>query len=158
MKYISHISETNEYGIIVVDQKKLNNRTYLTCKCSLCGKLFDIRQDTFHKRKHCGCAGKKKMSEERKWQQMKPKIQLDYSLPTTTGVYGVSYDSSRDKYIVYIRYRNKRLFLGRYDSLSTAENVRNNAVKIRLYCFENNLSYEYFRELVRENNLFFDKK
>lgn len=60
----------------------------------------------------------------------------------TTGIIGVSYDKARNVYAPEIRYRNKRLHLGRYKSIEEAAYVRFIAEQLLFKEFANEYNVE----------------
>lgn len=60
----------------------------------------------------------------------------------TTGIIGVSYDKARNVYAPEIRYRNKRLHLGRYKSIEEAAYVRFVAEQLLFKEFANEYNVE----------------
>lgn len=58
----NYINLKNGY-LIVLKQKRENNRTYLFCLCTKCNTKKWIRADTFKKNKSCGCTTKYKSKD-----------------------------------------------------------------------------------------------
>ena len=74
----------------------------------------------------------------------------------TTGIIGVSYDKARNIYAPEIRYRNKRLHLGRYKSIEEAAYVRFIAEQLLFKEFANEYNVEKKKDIAV--NLSFERQ
>ena len=74
----------------------------------------------------------------------------------TTGIIGVSYDKTRNVYAPEIRYRNKRLHLGRYKSMEEAAYVRFVAEQLLFKEFANEYNVEKKKDIAV--NLSFERQ
>ena len=69
-------------------------------------------------------------------------LNKNFMSTNTTGIIGVSYDKTRNVYAPEIRYRNKRLHLGRYKSIEEAAYVRFVAEQLLFKEFANEYNVE----------------
>lgn len=114
--------------------KKKGNSIIWECKCD-CGNMIELTQQVLEKgsTKSCGCLKRSIMKEKIK-ENAKEFIEKNYVEGTnikaiqsikplknnTTGIKGVSYDSSRRKYVAQIEFKGKHYHLGRFDTKEEA--------------------------------------
>lgn len=124
--------------LLLLERKRENNRTYYFCKCD-CGNEKWIRADVLLKAESCGCERIKKLKNNEKLYN----TYLDKNIiegtnlsiitrekPTkanTSGIKGVSYQASRDKWVAQIWFKKKHYHLGRYDKKEDAIKARKEA-------------------------------
>lgn len=134
----------NKHGIIAIKKTgkiKYNSSAVLECKCT-CGNIFEIPIDCFNRIKSCGC----KMQDVHKENGTKniKKVQDKYYIDgtyianiskkttyktNTSGIRGVSWDKTKEKWISQIEFKGKNYYLGRYDKKEDAIKARKIAEK-----------------------------
>jgi hypothetical protein len=107
------------------------------CECLRCGNLFEAYADelTSGDRKSCGCILEEKTLPEAIRKEFINGTQLSKikSIPTKankSGVVGVNWDKSRNKWQASIRYKGHKYNLGRFDDFDLACKVRSEAETI----------------------------
>lgn len=139
--------------LLLLERKRDNNRTFYYCKCD-CGNEKWIRADVLLKAESCGC----RRTEKLKNNENLYNAYLDKNIiegtnlsvitrdePTkanTSGVTGVSWDSSRQKWVSQIWFKGKHYSLGRYANKEDAVKARKEA--------EEKLHKEFLRSLKNE--------
>lgn len=128
------------YGKLVAIEptgEKENGSIVWKCKCD-CGNVVEIAQNVLEKgtTNSCGCLKSSIMKEKVK-ENTKAFMEENYIEGTnikaiqsttplrnnSTGIRGVSYDSSRGKYVAQIEFKGKRYHLGRYNTKEEAKKV-----------------------------------
>lgn len=173
------------FGKLVVLKKHHSDKknTYWECECD-CGNITIVQRSslTTGKTSSCGCVmkevsrdtalkidlhgqGMRKLKEEsyREGTSLKA-LGRKMSKNNTTGVKGVSF--KKGKYETYIKMFNKYLYLGRYETLEEAKEVREEAEKILFepvidkyvrgddsITIKKVLSSDELRELIKEKRL-----
>lgn len=112
------------------------NKIYYRCLCKKCGNVYNIRKDALlHETMCIDCSRKmrKGYTHPLKGKTMISKIGA-MTKSNISGVVGVNWDKSRNKWQASIRYKGKRYNLGRFDSFNEAVQVRKAAEeKIKSY-------------------------
>lgn len=133
----------NKYGIkaIRATDKRVDTSVIWECEC-VCGKIFEVPAYYFDKIKSCGCL---KSDQCRKnGEKNLIKVQENYYLDGTSvihikqnkpfktnksGIRGVSWDKSREKWRAQIVFKGKNYYLGRFDKKEDAADARKEAEK-----------------------------
>lgn len=130
------------------DKRTKNGNVYWNCECE-CGNFTEVTTAklTSGSTKSCGCIKGKTLSDEQlKDRGKKVKSTLTekgyfvdgtalYALNdrppknNTSGVRGVTWDKSKNKWIAQIEFQGKHIFLGRYEEKEGAIHVRKEAEK-----------------------------
>lgn len=109
------------------------------CECD-CGNIARVPSGQLNQgnTRSCGCLAREMASE---WMRERRKVgfkegtsiplisKTEPSKANTSGVVGVSWDKSRDKWFAEIIVQGKRHFLGRFDTLEDAKVARDEAKK-----------------------------
>lgn len=140
-KTLDLAGKINKYGIKAIRPTEKRNRSAVVweCKCT-CGKIFEVDAHYFDKIKSCGCKTTEQCRENgRKNVQ---KIQENYYFDNTgvlqiksdkifktntSGIRGVYWDKSRNKWSAQIGFKGKNFHLGRYDRKEDAAEAREEA-------------------------------
>lgn len=117
-------------------QRSKDGRKVYKCKC-ICGNVVNIRSkellngDT----RSCGCLQKEKLAK-RYWNKTQPDRIFSNNLNKNnkSGIKGVCFDKSRNKWLASFQYQGKHYNLGRYNNIADAEKARKD--------FENKIRYE----------------
>ena len=144
--------------LIVISNSKRNG--YVICKCD-CGNIKEIRKTSLTKLKSptrsCGCIQKqvaKQIGYKTVKNNSKKQVETNKKYNTNfqviennkppknnkSGIKGVCWDKSRNKWEVYISIHNKKIHLGRYASLEDAIKARKSAED------------EYYKPLIQNKN------
>ena len=123
------------------NKKDLNNATIWFCKCD-CGNTIEVSISLLEKGtvKSCGCLGKENSLKNGK---MVAKKTLEYCVEdtniknltsklaknNTSGIKGVHWDKTRNKWVAQIEFKKKHYFLGRFSKKEDAIKVRKEAEK-----------------------------
>lgn len=110
-------------------------RTFLICRCE-CDNVIEVRKDSIisGQTTSCGCVNKDRDIPQRMLETF-----IDGSQPikigamtasNKSGIVGVNWDKSRQKWQASIRYKGKKYNLGRYDRLEDAAKARMKAEEI----------------------------
>lgn len=130
------------HRLTIVKTYKKDGRTHAKCQCD-CGNVKEILLRSIAKglTKSCGCLQSEKALENTKhfeeWRKHNhvegtslAAISRDKPVPkNTSGVTGVTWDKSRDKWMATIGLKGKRIFLGRFDKKEDAIKAREKAEK-----------------------------
>lgn len=130
--------------IIGQDPKR---KGYVICKCD-CGNIKSIQKKFITRQKSatksCGCyrkeissiGGKKTITKNSEEQiNTNKKFNTNFQIirtdeppkNNTSGHKGVAFDKSRNKYMAYINVHDKRIYLGRYETIEDAIKARKQA-------------------------------
>lgn len=100
------------------------------CLCD-CGNSVECRSKSLRSgyRISCGCKSEENKLNIKRNFGIKDctnysRLNSNLCKNNTSGVKGVSYDKKRDKWIVFINFKRKRYFIGRFDLLNDAINAR----------------------------------
>ncbi len=133
----------NEFGIIALENtgKKRNGSYLWKCRCT-CGKIFETESQNFKKIKSCGHLSieSAKKHAENDLRELVDAATIDgtniYAISdkkllknNKSGVRGVCWDKSREKWIAQIQFKGKHYNLGRYDKKEDAIAIRKIAEK-----------------------------
>lgn len=123
--------------------KPCSKGIYYSCLCHKCGNIVYIRKDVLPHETMCiDCSRKsrKGITHPLKGKTMISKIGA-ITKSNKSGVAGVNWDKSRNKWQVSIRYKGTRYNLGRFDDFDEAVEIRKVAEeKIKLHEQKNSLS------------------
>lgn len=132
----------NIYGNLKVLERakpKLRGRKKYTvwrCECLLCGNKTEVYHDSLVSgcTTSCGCSNLKKDMPQKIKDTFADGTQIvklcaEPTRANKSGVVGVNWDKSRNKWQVGIRFRGHRYNLGRYSDFAEACKVRKNAEK-----------------------------
>lgn len=120
----------------VVKRTTKDGETYYYCLCRLCGRTVLKRGDSIRSVTSCGCDKRARADALREkevfFEGTQPsKIQLDKT-PTKankSGIVGVNWDKSRNKWQASIRFKGKKYNLGRFECFEDAIDARKEAEK-----------------------------
>ena len=109
-----------------IKQRSKDGRKIYKCKC-ICGNIVNIRSkellngDT----RSCGCLQKEKLAK-RYWNKTQPDRIFSDKLNKNnkSGIKGVCFDKSRNKWLASFQYQGKHYNLGRFNTISEAEKAR----------------------------------
>lgn len=115
-------------NIQVMNTLVIENKLRYKCKCLLCGKVFTASYQDINNYKSCGCYRSINIK----------KLYADGTAPcklkctklrntNTSGVTGVSFDKSRNKWVAEIIFKSKKYHLGRYSEKKDAIEARKKA-------------------------------
>lgn len=123
------------------ERKASNDSIIWKCVCD-CGKISFVNSGslTSGRIKSCGCLRKpheieqgKKMAEETKKQCIDGtsirSLTMKKPKTNTSGIKGVSWDKSRNKWLAQIEFKGKHYYLGRYANKEDAREAREKAEK-----------------------------
>lgn len=127
----------NKYGVKALYESGRKDKYYVwRCLCT-CGKEFDTTTELFQKIKSCGCAQDKarKKQVDGVLKDVRENAKQDgtyiYSIMNknmlknnTSGIRGVTWDKSREKWQAQIEFKGKNYYLGRYDNIEDAAKIR----------------------------------
>ena len=127
-------------GFKILEVYRENKRTIVKVVCPACGKIYTTRAETIKNGKDCGCLRKpheieqgKKMAEETKKQCIDGtnirSLTMKKPKTNTSGIKGVSWDKSRNKWLAQIEFKGKHYYLGRYANKEDAREAREKAEK-----------------------------
>ncbi len=121
------------------EERDINNGSVIwKCKCD-CGNITYVAEGKLVEGsiRSCGCLGTESYRKNIKKaidKHLKEHIVFNTNIPVisrktprsnnTSGVTGVKWDKSRNKWIAEIKFRNKRYFLGRYEKKEDAIEAR----------------------------------
>jgi hypothetical protein len=117
------------FGRLVAMKPNGKQRSYIAwlCQCD-CGKEITISSSRLVNgvTKSCGCYWKEVAKNGRGYVKGTAACQLDQNIHknNTTGIRGVSFQKSRNKYEAYIMFKRKHYHLGRYDNAEDAAKAR----------------------------------
>lgn len=128
------------FGSLLVKQRSFDKirggyrRSAWTCECLRCGRIVDIYQDSLisGETTSCGCLAKEKEMPQKikdtfvDGTQM-AKLMMQPTKSNKSGVVGVNWDKSRNKWQASIRFKGKKYNLGRFDDFELAVKVRKKA-------------------------------
>lgn len=135
------------FGKLIVKSTDDHRKGYVVCECD-CGNIASVRATSLTKKyqptRSCGCyqravakgVGAKTIQKNTEHQiktnmRYRTNFQVIEGIKppknNTSGYKGVSWDISRKKWCVHISVHNKRIFIGRYNSLDDAVNARKDA-------------------------------
>lgn len=130
----------SQVRVIKRSTSKIRGRTKRSrweCECLRCGNLFEAYADELisGNRKSCGCILEEKTLPEAIRKEFIDGTQLSKikSIPTKankSGVVGVNWDKSRNKWQASIRYKGHKYNLGRFDDFALACDARREAEKV----------------------------
>lgn len=137
LKPVDLTGKINKYGVSALYQKGKNGKGYSWhCICS-CGKEFDTTSEVFNRIKSCGCAADKARIKQANevLKEFRENAKQDgtyiYSITNntmlknnTSGIKGVTWDKSREKWRAQIEFKGKNYHLGRYDRIEDAAQIR----------------------------------
>ena len=138
---------------VLEEVKKENNKYYYRCQCE-CGNIKIIEADllTTKKTRSCGCFGIENALDKQKLalEKFKEKYlvggtslaSINREKPiksNTSGVTGVTWDKSKEKWMAQIIFKGKSYHLGRYEKFEDAVKARKEA--------EEKLHKEFLRKL-----------
>lgn len=110
------------------------DRVQWKCICQNCGKKVYVYSDelTSENRKSCGCIRKEKgmpdkIKAEFSYGTQLSKIQSKPTKSNKSGVVGVNWDKSRNKWQASIRFQGKKYNIGRFEHLEDAVKARKRA-------------------------------
>lgn len=124
--------EGNVYGYLKVVERDRNitdKHIYYKCICTKCNSQLSVRKDVLPKQRMClHCANKSRLgtTHPAKDKTMIKKIGA-ITKSNKSGVVGVNWDKSRQKWQASIRYKGKKYFLGRFKDINKAIEVRKKA-------------------------------
>ena len=126
----------NNIEIIKKDNSPGNKGRSYICKCLACGKIFKAYYSHIigGLMKSCGCLKKKQGGRLKNYEQKRHAENCKTTTPNKnnkTGVRGVCYDKSRQKYMAYIEFNGKKQYLGRFNTIEEAANARKEAYQLR---------------------------
>lgn len=128
-------------GFKILEVYRENKRTIVKVVCPACGKIYTTRAETIKNGKDCGCTTRikmndltgKKMAEETKKQCIDGtnirSLTMKKPKTNTSGIKGVSWDKSRNKWLAQIEFKGKHYYLGRYANKEDAREAREKAEK-----------------------------
>lgn len=111
------------------------HRQFVTCLCD-CGAHVTVRKDAVisGQTSSCGClSGERDLPEKARECFVNGTMPVKIGALTSankSGVVGVNWDKSRQKWQASIRYQGKKYHLGRYDDISDAITARKQAEEI----------------------------
>lgn len=139
LKYEKHISAGKKFGLLTPIEFSYtdNRKTYWICKCD-CGNIKKVRADHLKSGTVVSCGCKKKSDQNSIFEKQKAgfvdgtninQIMPDRKMNSNnkTGVKGVSWMPSRQKYRAQITFKRKIYNLGYFDKLEDAAEARKNA-------------------------------
>lgn len=115
--------------LVVIKERKVRakdgHRVYI-CKCN-CGNVKEVvsRELLNGDTQSCGCLQKEKL-QERYWNGTQPDRIFSNKLNKNnkSGIKGVCFDKSRNKWLATFQYQGKHYNLGRYNTITEAEKAR----------------------------------
>lgn len=126
--------------LTVIGSKKEGKRTFCECECE-CGNTVFVRTDSLFGKKPQQSCGKCGYGEKYRTYKLnetcfingtqiaKIKFDKDPSAANKSGVVGVNWDKSRNKWMAGIRFKGKKYNLGRFDDFELAVQARKEAEK-----------------------------
>lgn len=137
LKPIDLTGKVNSYGVRALYQIGKGDKSYIWhCVCS-CGKEFDIAAQEFKKIKSCGCAQDKARRKQANTilSELREAARQDgtyiFSIKNKkmlknnkSGIRGVCWNNSRNKWVAQITFKGKNYYLGRYDKIEEAAKIR----------------------------------
>ena len=127
----------NMIEIIKKDNSPGNKGRSYICKCLACGKIFKSYKSYIIGgfMKSCGCLKTTHGNILKNYEQKRHAENCKTTTPNKnnkTGIRGVCYDKSRQKYMAYIEFNGKKQYLGRFNTLEEAKSTRKEAYQMRL--------------------------
>jgi transcription initiation factor TFIIIB Brf1 subunit/transcription initiation factor TFIIB len=129
-------------GFKILEVYRENKRTMAKVVCPACGKISFVNSGslTSGRIKSCGCLRKpheikqgKRMAAETKKQCIDGtsirSLTMKKPKTNTSGIKGVSWDKSRNKWVAQIQFKGKNYYLGRYANKEDAREAREKAEK-----------------------------
>lgn len=122
----------------VIKKDHSDKGVYYQCRCRLCGNTVILKANLIKKYNSCGCLSTSALTSSRE-QFARDRKRLmtntglvnkkDANSNSKTGVRGVYYRNGKYEAVIY--FRKQRKYLGRYDTLAEASEVRRKAENIR---------------------------
>lgn len=120
-----------KYGKLTIAKRYWKGKyTYCDCVCD-CGNRTTVRLDSLKRGNthSCGCLEKERVLPQKILEDFKDGTQLSKlkSTPTKSnksGVVGVNWDKSRNLWQASIRYKGKKIFIGRFANIEDATIAR----------------------------------
>lgn len=142
IKPVDFSGKTNKNGVKALYKTGKKGEYYVwRCLCP-CGKEFDVSTELFKRIKSCGCAQDRARKRQRDTilKDFRENAMQDgtfiYAIKdkkmlknNTSGICGVSWDKSRQKWLAQITFKGKNYYLGRYDNIEDAAKMRKIAEK-----------------------------
>lgn len=109
--------------------------SYYLCECEECGNMVEVARTSLvsGKSTNCGCVRRKLFSEETRFKAgfidhtcvsiLKSKL----SKKNSSGIKGVTWDKSRNKWLAQICFKGTNYYLGRYTNKIDAKKARKRA-------------------------------
>ena len=141
-KAIDLTGKANKYGCVAIKRLdiKSKSRNYIwLCKCPACGKEFEVSTSAFPTKESCGCLKYKKNIDNIKkaWEINEDLYLEDTSIMAISnkkmlknnksGVKGVFWDSTRNRWVAQIEFKKKNYYLGAYSDIKEAATARKEA-------------------------------